>query len=358
MNTDTNWVITNAFRPTPATIPPGMAEVAATWASLAPGHPADGTGDREDWIEDAYRLHTAVAAVGAARAWVVTRDEQVMRNAATGEERPVEVSWPRMGPQRNAGHSTLTVIGEQLADMPTETAAASYFDSEVFWESSGRNLRLVAADGDAILAALVDLAEKYQVEGEALRVRFKARAQKYAMLAATLPPGFTTAPSLDAIEYDDPYGTVFDTLVLFEGDEDAVLIYPEVPMSAEYRVFLVDGEPITGAGCIEEFTPLESRGALFDARTEMTRGDGQVRATPGLVEGYRMCAATMGSRLRAEGRGTCVLDLATGRDGRVLIVELNPLLNAGLYASRPDLVAVALARRPEVVTPQVVGLGE
>lgn len=40
---------------------------------------------------------------------------------------------------------------------------------------------------------------------------------------------------------------------------------------------------------------------------------------------------------------TDVIDLALGQDGEPLVVELNGLHNAGLYATNPRLVASALA---------------
>lgn len=131
-------------------------------------------------------------------------------------------------------------------------------------------------------------------------------------------------------------------VVRLDGTEKALLAQEWIPMRHEYRLFVVDGVPVTGAGCIEEYTPLDhdpTRGE-FDARTRRVRNDpdSPVEDRPDLAQDYRLFAQRV-----CDGQGTFVLDLATHADtGKTIVVELNALPNSGLYASDVDALMRAL----------------
>lgn len=130
-------------------------------------------------------------------------------------------------------------------------------------------------------------------------------------------------------------------VVRLDGTEKALLAQEWIPMTHEYRLFVVDGVPVTGAGCIEEYTPLDhdSTQGAFDTRTRYDRtGGGEVASRPDLARKYVEFAARV-----CHDQGTFVLDLATRADtGKTIVVELNALPNSGLYASDVDALMRAL----------------
>lgn len=88
----------------------------------------------------------------------------------------------------------------------------------------------------------------------------------------------------------------------------------------------------------------------FDPRAEGVRGDGDIRLFD--PSAYVDKAWEIGEHLASEGRGTCALDLAmVGTD--IVVVELNPILNSGLYASDPYALYEALVSKPHTVRAHV-----
>lgn len=130
------------------------------------------------------------------------------------------------------------------------------------------------------------------------------------------------------------------------------LIQQWVPMRYEYRLFIVDGVPVSGAGCVEEFTPLDHlwlEENPFDPQMRMLRGNGiaaygdtEVEKRPDLVKRYLEFATPIAKSLPTE-MNTVVMDVAIGaHTGEPLIVEFNTLPNSGLYASDVHAVYRAL----------------
>lgn len=138
------------------------------------------------------------------------------------------------------------------------------------------------------------------------------------------------------------------TFIRLSGAKGAFLVQDWVPMTYEYRLFVVDGTVVSGAGCVEEFTPLHrlNLDGAFDPQMRRWRGalsgdewSEQVETREDLMGRYRRAAETM---LHDE-TGTFTLDLALDADSdRVVVVELNALPNSGLYASDPKRVYAAL----------------
>lgn len=127
-----------------------------------------------------------------------------------------------------------------------------------------------------------------------------------------------------------------------DGKPDAWQAQAWVPMFDEYRLFVVDGELVAGAGCVEEFTPLEHRGQQFDTRVRDRRG----RLQPG-SQSISADAASVeelvafATPIARERGGTFVLDVAHGTDGP-LVVEGNDISNAGVFAADPRAIYAAL----------------
>lgn len=134
--------------------------------------------------------------------------------------------------------------------------------------------------------------------------------------------------------------------VRLAGMSGALLVQPAIDMSFEYRLFVVDGELVSAAGCVEEFTPLDRRpGERFDTRVRERRGHlypggpSPLVDRPDLVHRYLL----FGAELAAVHGGTVVIDVAVNAgSGETIVVELNDLPNSGLYASDPWLVAERL----------------
>lgn len=141
------------------------------------------------------------------------------------------------------------------------------------------------------------------------------------------------------------------TMVRASGVPGGLLVAPWIEMTYEYRVFVVDGMPVTGAGCVEEFTPLDHcpYTGRFDSAVRKNRGNSVTGGIPSeveykarLVDKFVIRAHELAATL-PEGRNTVDMDFAIvpGYDVPVL-VELNGVSNAGLYAIDSDALADAM----------------
>lgn len=137
-----------------------------------------------------------------------------------------------------------------------------------------------------------------------------------------------------------------------EGVPDALLVQKRVRMEYEYRMFIVGDEPVCGAGNIGVLTPVDNE-ARFDPKMQRTRADmdrSTVERRPDLAERYRVAAVRFGRALAGDGYGAYVLDLCL-IDGEVSIVELNGMMNAGLFALDMDALTRAMRARPDRFAP-------
>ena len=137
--------------------------------------------------------------------------------------------------------------------------------------------------------------------------------------------------------------------LLRNGDHaDAYLAQDFVMMEHEYRFFIVDGMVVSGAGCIEEFTPFDRDPAEgpFSAILRRRRGNSLIPAIDEpLVVGAPLVRRYIEfiEPIAAANGGTVVMDVATAAaTGEPLVIELNTLPNCGLYASDVDAVYLAL----------------
>jgi hypothetical protein len=141
------------------------------------------------------------------------------------------------------------------------------------------------------------------------------------------------------------------TAVRLEGVTDSLMGQDLIDMRWEYRCFVVDGQVISAAGCIEEFTPLDAHDPwvsgqkAFDTRLREHRG--QLMGEPSPVVDQPEIAERLLSFARtvaADHGGTIVIDCAIDAATDLpIIVEFNGLPNSGLYASDPWAVMEALA---------------
>jgi hypothetical protein len=191
---------------------------------------------------------------------------------------------------------------------------------------------------------------------EVLKARRDAgQAEVFVKIAAT-KRGFARVPlsGLSDRELNQALLARFDwTLIEIAGRKDALLVQDCVTMTHEYRVFVVDGQAVAGAGCIEEFSPLHNRGDKFDMRTREVRmsedGPSQVAERPDIVSRYVSAAPRIIDDLISGNPDmrTFVVDLCLIND-KVAVVEVNPSRNSGLYALNWAAVfeaQMAVARR-------------
>lgn len=132
-----------------------------------------------------------------------------------------------------------------------------------------------------------------------------------------------------------------------------------VTMRDEYRFFVSNGKVVTGAGCIEAFTPLDNISREdFHPVVEGVRGSGELRTDPELVEEMRLFAEEASNAFMECGVGKFfVIDIATmvHTDGsrNLGVVELNSLANSGLYASNHDRVIAGVLEKADAFIGQV-----
>ncbi|WP_262267233.1 MULTISPECIES: ATP-grasp domain-containing protein [Microvirga] len=197
-----------------------------------------------------------------------------------------------------------------------------YWTMPGFLELAGRSTKLCDLDqADAEV-------QRLHLEGKDAFV--KATRDKY--FTKQVPVGTSLWQALDALVYS------------FIDEEACLLVQEYVEMTYEYRLFIVDGQVVTGAGCIPWKTPLDNI-ALYDPAMIEHRGDIKVGG-PAMsnlrLDQYLSFASEAVDQL---GGGSFVLDVAM-INGEVGIIELNPMRlgQVGLYAARvPALVDAVLA---------------
>ena len=140
---------------------------------------------------------------------------------------------------------------------------------------------------------------------------------------------------------DDPW-----MLQQLPDDPAALMVYCEVAMSHEYRLFVVDGHLVTGAGRVAEATPADNTERFDPVMRADAGSDQDTCSRPDLVARYRTFARDVAARLAETGLHTYALDVATGTSGP-LVVEINGLLNAGLFASDWRALADAVRAAPD-----------
>lgn len=288
--------------------------------------------DREDWLEQAARLEAGMRLL----------DDPLLRVYGRGivdrDGKPVEN--PVIAGRAYYGE-VLNADVRRPADYPLEAGNAHrYANSPMVRRLMHRETMLVPVNADEVERAVRSIAS----HGHGVVV-------KYVLREKTLPVVRLTPE--DALSFDAGMWFEWED-VLFEDEPDGVLVQERVDMRREYRVFVIGGEPVCGAGCVEHCTPADNE-ATFDPKMEDRRNDGHVIHRPKTVEAYRRFATAAARLIADEGyiRGPYVMDLATA-NGEPCIIELNRMNNAGLYALDMDALLTAVNRHPEQFTPETL----
>lgn len=335
-----SWLVSIVNRPIPAprASPPAgqdrFDQLVALWSRHVPAHPGDGEGDYEDFVEQAVRLEAALETFGADNVWlVISTDIGTAVNAGTGETCPAETldHLPRYGTQPSRRHADI--------DMEQARLASAYYRYDAFLSRAGRRLAVCGFGLEGSGVELGDVLAGWAKEGTR-RAFLKSVEVKQFAFPADLPEGFR-AEHGGRIVYD----ALDCGAMRFDGQRESLIAQEFVQMDYEYRVFVVGNTVVTAAGCIEEFTPLDNQGHRCDHQLRRHRqAKSPVEVAPdvaGVLTGFARNAVDA-LALEVPELTDYVIDVAIGPDGEPLIVELNSLLNAGLYASRPDLVTRAM----------------
>lgn len=398
----TSLLLTSAWHPRPALdpatgLPQGLpadatAEqtayaqtLAATWQRHIPARPEDGQGDIEDWWESAARLDAGLRS-GADHLLLLDKRDQTVFDVTPGLDEDQRL--PAAAAETFYGSVTehpedsphLYVHYGPIAQhsalwLRVGYAGDRYGYSQTFIAAAGRRTALVGThleEPEADSAAGLDLIEQMTAwarEG-ITDVVVKAVRAKHGIWR--LPAHAETEVNAETVR-----SALGWALVRNEGRPRAYLLQEHVPMRFEYRLFIVDARPVTGAGCVVEHTPLfadhrpdaspfsplmrEHRGVDLRAQVEeeldngtwqdpaaghkADHGASRVVSDPDRVERYLAFATDFAIAAATEGvlPRAYTLDVAThGVTGEPLVVETNGLTNSGLYATHPRLVARAL----------------
>lgn len=113
-------------------------------------------------------------------------------------------------------------------------------------------------------------------------------------------------------------------------------------MKYEYRFFVYNGVLISGAGCVEEHTPLVNT-KQFNTLMEAYRSESVIGDSPQIVERYIEVAKQIVSLTNATEPNVknYSLDLCLYEDDTIGMIERNPFSNSGLYAQ--DLESIVKA---------------
>lgn len=301
--------------------------------------------DFEDFWEDAFRASAAVRAC-----------ENVNADLRLPDEDEVPDPSVRLGPvstSEEGAHCTdALLMPDALVRFGGRRMARSYVDmSEDFIRGVSDPSRAFEQEG-AALAQQVCPDDFY---GSLLWL-YHMGARKAVVKSSQRKAGVSAvalSPRLDKLRA----AVAEDDILCWMSTPDAAplggfLVQQWVPMTYEYRFFVVDGKLVSGAGCVEEFTPFNHVGVFpFDPQMRALRGNGiaahgdtDVEMREDLVQRYTDFATEVVRTLPAH-MNTVVFDVALNADtGEPLIVEFNTLPNSGLYASDVYAVYRALVR--------------
>lgn len=282
--------------------------------------------DREDWLEQAARLEAGVRLLG---------DDVIVR--VYGRQ-PVRLDGTPVGEESLTGLPHFgcimrTPVMDYLSDPGNGN---QYYRSPMVRSLMRRQTRLTPVDATAIQNAVRELDADSPL----------GVTVKYVRREKTLP--------LVRLAHGEPFDAA-DWLgweeARFGGDPDGVLVQENVRMEYEYRMFIVDGKPVCGAGCVEANTPPDNQN-VFDPVMQQQRNQTPTETRPDLAEQYHQFALDAAQRIREENIITSayVMDVAM-IDGRPSIIKLNGISNAGLYALDMTALLTAAHAHPEQFIP-------
>ncbi|MBK1667015.1 hypothetical protein CKO28_03020 [Rhodovibrio sodomensis] len=267
--------------------------------------------------------------------------------------RPFDPNRPfaLFGPQPLRARLTTSAIDGQSWPSPAGAAAANrYASNPAFQRHAGRQVQLCDVEGTGLNGKVVHSGqpseithalENWAAAGPVDALIKNVFQPKYGPLyPVELPAGAHPVACKQAV-----YDALSYDLLDLEGRTQALLLQGRIEMRDEYRIFVIGGRVVTGAGCIERHTPWDRiPGETFDPQMENLRGSGGIRVDRARAKLYRQFAERIVPELMAEDPELrdFSLDLAVNADGAPLIIELNPVATSGLYACRIEKLVGAI----------------
>lgn len=290
--------------------------------------PEDRIFDYEDWSEEVGRRLAAMKAAARLDLSIVgPNDLATMSNGVVLDLRGPMLKF---GGPRGFGVSDPVVL--VMADDPPV-----YATSAAFAARAGRTIRICRNDDEADVGSYPSLKETLRELGEQGHASVMWKMATGAAKAYPVAEISTSTP----IEEDVAWATVhMGGLSMLQGVRR---------MLKETRIFVIDGEVVCGAACIETHTPDDrTRIPVVDGVTttfELQRGSGAFvsndRETARRMADF---ACQCASDFQAEGLFDYSLDLfVDGDTGEIGVIELNGVNASGLYANDVDAIFLALA---------------
>lgn len=320
---NTQKVSSNDFVISPRRAPvwDGLNEQDRTLLERAAQETLTGGGDREDTLEELLRHKAAIAAVPEGHLWVEQPREAFgpptgAVNWETGEEATADeaLAMNSIGSVPNT-HNLVSYLQDPRFE--TDRFMDAYYTSPVFLKHAGRTVTQATFGEDDGNYPQVEDAVNQLTTPEAFIKGARAKSGLFTTPVPFDSNAFISDVPMSAV--DRPGG---------------LLVQPYVHMRYEYRIFVVNHELVTGAGCVEHHTPLDCRD-LFDPAMEEHRGDGIVVDAPQVLNQHLRFADEFVKDWQDEHHehGMYVLDVALNEKDETVAIELNALPNAGLYAS-------------------------
>lgn len=321
---------------------PRASHLIASWKRAFPDAEASPEIDFEDWVENAVRLDSALR-LAPERLALVGKDGYARyldgRDVTIGEVALFLGAWSNGDDAVRSGgvFARYPYSKDFRGDC---VLAQNYVESEVFRVHAGRGFRLCGRrempEDRVELDIFEALADAYRAGSR--EVLIKVNLPKYALFRFSIPSDNPVAIEQHLTDEHFDFGLA---LVHLAGRDKMFMVQDKVKMTYEYRVIVIDHEPVAGAGCVEAYTPLDNE-ATWDPKMEELRSSGDVEHRADLARNYQSFAKQFTQAYKAERplSGNYTLDLAVGEEG-ILAIELNPLKNYGLYAMDFDAILSA-----------------
>lgn len=332
------WLITLVNLPTPdiTAVPETMKSevemLTLFWRDHLPHMENDGFGDLEDFVEQCLRLKTAVEEFGSESVFF-TSDATTLISAHTKEK----VKRKDVEPLNRYGiiYSQHETFNDSY--VAQANSADSYMSTDTFHRNAGRRIQLCSSghpDGPEI----TDVIKSFYEAGVRDFVVKTFRSKKGIW--------FFNVDEQTVNDLDNYLFDIMDwSLVSLSELKDAFLVQEHITMKYEYRLFVINNEVVTGAGCIEEFSPLNNLGEIFDAHVRQDRKTKSlVEIKPDIVEKL----VTYGRKIVEDYRieqpeiKNYVLDVGCDEKNEPLMIERNSYPNSGFYACQPSKIVESL----------------
>lgn len=123
-------------------------------------------------------------------------------------------------------------------------------------------------------------------------------------------------------------------LIYIDGHIPRFMVQEKIDMMHEYRIAVINGEPVAGAGCIEKFCPPYNSGEIFHPLTEKIRGNSIIENSEKIVQKYVEAAKIVVNDFMKNDISSrdIILDFAITNKNKVVLIEANPIFGFGLYA--------------------------